>query len=154
MATLGPSWPDNWIAAAAALPEPEPALAALHCLLPSAAATWRQVEAFGAEVDGLYWRWTWPMPEGDAGPADWAHALDRLLAVGRSAAALEVVSYPEAPVLPGALLLRVGAAVLVALNEGDARVGPNISWELERLFEQIDRATDVVPGGGGGGRRK
>jgi hypothetical protein len=146
MATLGPSWLDKWIAEAAALPEPAPALAALHCLLPSAAATWQQVEALGAEVEGLYWRWAWPMPEGDAGPADWAHAVDRLLAVGRAAAALEVVSYSEAPVLPGALLLRVGGAVLVALNDDDARAGPNISWELERLFEQIDAATDVVPG--------
>ena len=146
MATLGASWLDNWIAEAAALPDPIPALAALHYLLPCAAATWRRVEALGAEVEQLYWRWTWPMPEGDAGPADWAHALDRLLAAGRAAAALEVVSYPEAPVLPGKLLLRVGEAILKALDADGARAGPSISWELERLFEHFDRTTDVVPG--------
>ena len=140
---LGPAWFARWLGTAAELPEPVAAQAALLCMLPSTAETWRQVEALGPAVEQLYWKWSWGQPEGTVPAEDWAHAIDRLLAAGRTGVALRCVLGSDLPVLPGPLLVRLASAVLGELAASHGETGPNLLWELEQLFEQIDRATDL-----------
>ncbi|TPG53650.1 hypothetical protein EAH89_15700 [Roseomonas nepalensis] len=142
-ADLGSAWLDRWVAVALARALPAPALAALHCVLPETADTWRRLEAFGPEVENLYWRWAWAIPEAGAVAADHAHALERLLEVGRASTALMLVTRPDAPNLPGPLLVRLAKRLVNEVNDAGADAFLNLQWEVEQLFRQIDRAPGV-----------
>lgn len=58
--------------------------------------------------------------------------------------ALQLVARPDGPILPGRLLLRLARSLIEVLNSADAQQPINIVWEVEQLFTQIDRASDVA----------
>ena len=121
------------------------ALADIYLSAPAVRDTWQRLENENRDVQITYWKHlgsiivlqdSWPNPE------DIAYAIQRLIAVHRSPATIELLRYVE---VPHEVVIEALEAIPTDLNMNRTRGldTPVNHFEIASLFEQLDGSEDV-----------
>lgn len=107
---------------------------------PDEPGTWTAVADLGADIDTLYWsgKPVWPVKDETAQ----AIAVTKYIAVGRAVAALETFALRRSN-LQVPLIFALLDAALPELASGAIRPSGNFGFELESIFDELEKREDV-----------
>ena len=140
----GRTWLKRALEAATRNPAKDAICAFLCCILPATPETWQRVSALGTHVEEIYWTHAHGHPAPGTGPLDVEYALQKLCSVGRSAAALQVISASQGVKLPGPIVAATLSNTVMHFQRRLDQLSTMESYHVERAFDTLDLAGDVA----------